>query len=80
MPCVCYALYVCMRSLLLANHGVLEAALGRVRATWQPRQSVCRSARVVQGNAGDLLGFRLGWPGRFATREKVWETFHENLS
>jgi len=30
-------------------HGVLEAALGRVRATWQPRQSVFRSPRVVKG-------------------------------
>jgi len=31
---------------------VLEAALGRVRATWQPRQSVCRSPRVVKGTPG----------------------------
>jgi two-component system, cell cycle sensor histidine kinase and response regulator CckA len=36
-------------------------------------------ARRRQGNAGDLAGFRAAAAARFASQEKVWETFDEIL-
>src|SRR6478735_8643669 len=59
-------------------HGVLEAALGRVRATWQPRQSVFRSPRVVKGTPEICWVFARTRPSHSLPRKKYGRLFSKS--